>query len=470
MNELLVGNLFQAVTARAPNRVAATIGDAQLTFGELGERARPMARALADLGIGHLSRVVWWGDTTLDVIPLSFAIAELGAAFVPINTKFSEAEAGPVLDVADPTLVITDGQHAGGAELAALAAGTVSTGIPTPPLRETDPHVIFFTSGSTGTPKGVVLSHRATRLRTMVDASPVPIGPAVCMFPQFHMAGWQGPTQAWTSAEEVVYVRAEAEPLLSAIDRRRATRLYAIPAVWRRILEADRSGFDTSSLRFADTGTSATTPELLHGIADAFPGTRTSIYYGSTEAGGVCRLWPEDIFRKVGSVGPPATGVEVRLTQEGELVVRSPLLMSGYFRNEEATAAAVVDGWFHTGDLAERDDEGHYAIVGRAGDIIRTGGESVAPAEVDSVILTHPAVADGAVAGVPDEDWGEIVTAFVVLRDGGRLDLPALRAHCQGRLAPYKHPRRLIVVDEIPRTGATGQAQRRRLVELARRQ
>src|SRR5579862_8813085 len=111
MNELLVGNLFRAITARAPTRVAATIGDAHLTFGELGERARPIARSLAALGIGHTSRVVWWGDTTLDVLPLSFAIAELGAVFVPINPKFSDAEAGPVLDVADPTVVITDGHH-----------------------------------------------------------------------------------------------------------------------------------------------------------------------------------------------------------------------------------------------------------------------------------------------------------------------------------------------------------------------
>ena len=165
-----------------------------------------------------------------------------------------------------------------------------------------------------------------------------------------------------------------------------------------------------SSLRFADTGTSATPAELLHGIAEAFPGARwRRSTTGRRRRAACAACFPEDIFRKAGSVGPPATGVEARLTDEGELVVRSPLLMSGYYRNEEATAAAIVDGWFHTGDLAERDDEGYYAFVGRAGDIIRTGGESVAPAEVDSVIQSHPAVADGAVAGVPDEDWGEIV-------------------------------------------------------------
>jgi acyl-CoA synthetase (AMP-forming)/AMP-acid ligase II len=243
--------------------------------------------------------------------------------------------------------------------------------------------------------------------------------------------------------------------------------LYAIPAVWRRILEADRSRYDLSSLRCVDTGTSATTPELLRAIADAFPGTTTAIAYGSTEASMVCSLWPEDIHRKPGSVGPPAAGSEVRLADDGELWVRNACLFSGYFRDEAATAAAVVDGWYRTGELAQVDDEGYYYIVGRTKDLIRTGGETVAPVEVDQVVQSHPAVVDAAVAGVPDEDWGEVITAFVVVRDGHIFDLVTLREHCQGRLAAHKHPRRLVTVDAIPRTGATGQVQRRLLVDMA---
>jgi acyl-CoA synthetase (AMP-forming)/AMP-acid ligase II len=251
------------------------------------------------------------------------------------------------------------------------------------------------------------------------------------------------------------------------VHERRAVRLYAIPAVWRRILEADRSPYDLSCLRYCDTGTSSTTPELLSAITEAFPGTQTSITYGSTEAGGVCRLWPQDIHRKPGSVGPPALGSEVRLSEDGELLVRNPVLMNGYFRDPEATAAALVDGWFHTGDLAERDDEGYYSIVGRAKEVIRTGGETVAPVEVDNVVLSIPGVLDAGVAGVPDDDWGELVTAFVVLQPGWSLDLATVRRHCAGRLASYKHPRRLVVVDALPRTGATHQIQRRVLVEWA---
>ncbi len=152
--------------------------------------------------------------------------------------------------------------------------------------------------------------------------------------------------------------------------------------------------------------------------ADAFPGTTTSITYGSTEAGTVCRLWSEDLFRKPGSVGLPAMGSEVRLAENGEILVRNDMLMNGYFRDPEATAAALEGGWFHTGDLGVQDDEGYFSIVGRAGDVIRTGGEAVAPVEVDLVLQTAPGVADAAVAGTPDENWGEVICAFVVPRPG----------------------------------------------------
>ena len=178
-------------------------------------------------------------------------------------------------------------------------------------------------------------------------------------------------------------------------------------------------------------------------------------------------LWPQDVLRKPGSVGPPGPCVETRLDDNGELWARNPHLFSEYFRDPEATAGALVDGWYRTGELAERDEEGYYYIVGRAKDLIRTGGETVAPVEVDLVIQRHPAIVDAAVAGIPDGDWGEVITAFVVLRDATSMELAELRRHCEGQLAPHKHPRRMVVVDAIPRTGPTGQVQRRHLVEIA---
>jgi fatty-acyl-CoA synthase len=468
VEQLRIGDVVSVTSGRVPGRVAASMGSRRVTYAELDASTEQLVRALSGRGVKAGHRVVWWGETSLDAIALWFALAKLGAVCVPLNPRFTSEEAGPMLDVADPALVVGDGTRSDQVDLAELLALPATTGISLPRIDENEPHVIFFTSGSSGQPKGVELSHRASRLRTLGDASMWPSGPLVCMFPQFHMAGWFAPMTVWASADEVVYVeRAEAEALLTAVHERRAIRLYAIPAVWRRILEADRSPYDLSCLRYCDTGTSSTTPELLSAITDAFPGTQTSITYGSTEAGGVCRLWPQDIHRKPGSVGPPALGSEVRLSEDGELLVRNPVLMNGYFRDPEATAAALVDGWFHTGDLAERDEEGYYSIVGRAREVIRTGGETVAPVEVDNVMLSTPGVVDAAVAGVPDDDWGELITAFVVLQPGCSLDLATVRRHCDGRLASYKHPRRIVVVDALPRTGATHQIQRRVLVDWA---
>jgi acyl-CoA synthetase (AMP-forming)/AMP-acid ligase II len=335
-------------------------------------------------------------------------------------------------------------------------------------LDERDPHVIFFTSGSTGRPKGVVLSHRANWVRTYVGATTTAGGAGtVCMFPLFHMAGWTIAMGAWQGRRAVHFVRTpDAETLLHTADRHHAARLYCIPAVWSRLLEHGVDRYDLSALEEADTGTSATPPELLRAIKDALPRTRIRVFYGSTEAGPGTQLGDADLFRKPGSVGVAQPGVEVRLAPDGEVVMRSPFLMDGYFDDPAATAEALRDGWYHTGDLGAVDDEGYLSIVGRARDVIRTGGETVAPSEVERVLAGHPAVAEVAVVGIPDTEWGEVVTAVVVVRDGSAApELEALRTFCAGRLAPFKHPRRVAVVDALPRTAATGQIQRTLLVE-----
>jgi acyl-CoA synthetase (AMP-forming)/AMP-acid ligase II len=191
------------------------------------------------------------------------------------------------------------------------------------------------------------------------------------------------------------------------------------------------------------------------------------VFYGSTEAGGVTTLEHADVERKPGSCGVPGPLTTVRVDDESRLWVRGPLLFDGYLDDPEATAHALVDDWYDTGDLAETDDEGYLTILGRARDVIRTGGESVAPMEVEAVLGALPTIADVAVVGVPDVEWGEVVCAVVVVAPGeAPPDLAALRVACMGTLASYKHPRRLAVVDEIPRTASTGQVQRRLLVEL----
>jgi acyl-CoA synthetase (AMP-forming)/AMP-acid ligase II len=192
------------------------------------------------------------------------------------------------------------------------------------------------------------------------------------------------------------------------------------------------------------------------------------VFYGSTEAGAVCLLRDEDMEARPGACGTPQHSVRVRLDPDtAELQVQGPLLFDGYFEDPEATAAAMTaDGWFRTGDLAGVDADGYYSIVGRAAQVIRTGGESVAPVEVELALADHPAVADVAVVGLPDPEWGETVCAAVVVRAGADApDLDALRSHAGARLARFKLPRRVVVVAEIPRTSATRQVQRALLVE-----
>ena len=300
-------------------------------------------------------------------------------------------------------------------------------------LDERDAHVIFFTSGSTGRPKGVVLSHRTNWLRTYPGATSTPGGGGtVCMFPLFHMAGWTIALGAWQSRRPVHFVRVpDAATLCATTARHRAARLYCIPAVWARVLEHRTVRDDLAGLVEADTGTSATPPELLHALKAVLPWTQTRVFYGSTEAGPGVQLADADLLRKPGAVGLPQAGVDVKLTDAGEVCLRSPFLMDGYFDAPEATADALVDGWYHTGDLGARDAEGYLSIVGRARDVIRTGGETVAPPEVEQVVAEHPGVAEVAVVGVPDPQWGEVITAVIVVR---ARRAPARRGHAPGVL------------------------------------
>ncbi len=486
---LLIGEIFRRAALAVPERIAASLDDQNLSFGALAALGNRLAHALTQLGIRHGDRVIWWGDTTLEALPVFVALAKLGAVFAPINARLGADEATEIARLARARGLVADPTHADAAELVAKAAdiphlarvgGGPGPGVDlsaaalraatrepqVPALHENDPHVIFFTSGSTGRPKGVVLSHRVNWLRSFQGALLGGRNRTVCMFPLFHMAGWTLALAAWQARDPITFVRApRAEALLDAVQRQRATRLYCIPAVWSRILGTELERWDLTSLRDADTGTSATPPELIAAIKARLPGTSTRIHYGSTEGGAGTILENEDLARKPGSVGLPAGGVELRLSQAGEVCVRSDCMLSGYFDDLEATAQVLVDGWYHSGDLGSLDDEGYLSIVGRVRDIIRSGGETISPAEVEHALADHPDVAEIAVVGIPDVRWGEIVCAVVVPRAGAEVELDTLRRHAAGRLAGYKQPRRLERVDALPRTSATGQIQRALLVE-----
>jgi acyl-CoA synthetase (AMP-forming)/AMP-acid ligase II len=487
--EMLIGDVVRRNAEVVPRAVAASMGARVLTHAQLDGAANRLAAVLMSLGIGRGDRVLAWADTALDVLPLFVACAKLGAVFSPLSARHGPAEAQPIAALARARLLVADAEHVEAAR-AILAEAEVpllariggagpeldfsldaqghSPAAPALPeaLRETDPHVLFFTSGSTGRPKGVVISHRASYLRGFQGVFRDVPERSVCMFPLFHMAAFTLAIAAWQTRGEIALVEtASADALLGAVERRRANRLYAIPAVWARILETDPGKWDTASLREADTGTSAVPIELALALKDRFPNSATRIYYGSTEAGSGTTLPDADVLRKPGCVGPPSPGVDLRLSDGGEILLRSAYLFDGYFGDPAATSAALRDGWYHTGDLGELDGDGHLHVVGRMKELIRSGGETIAPAEVEACLAAHPDVAEVAVIGVPDRTWGEVVCAVVVPRPGGTPTLEALQRHCEARLAGYKKPRRLECMPALPRTAATGQVQRALLVE-----
>jgi acyl-CoA synthetase (AMP-forming)/AMP-acid ligase II len=488
VRELLIGELFRSNAAAAPGLPAAALGEEALTHGELDRAANRSARALRALGVGHRDRLAVWADTSLALVPLFAAAAKLGAVFAPLSARIGAAEAAELLRLAKPKLLVADAERAAhgaslareagvafahlgargapGADLSLAALPADDADVSEPGLGEHDPHVIFFTSGSTGRPKGVVLSHRTSWLRSFQGVFRDGPRRSVCMFPMFHMAPWTLALAAWQTRGEVAFVPSPTpDALLSAIERRRANHFYGIPLIWARLLDADLARFDLASLRELETGTSAVPIELVRRLRERFPACTLRIYYGSTEAGTVAALADADVLRKPGSVGLAPPGGELRLAADGEVLARSPFLMSGYFDDAGATAAALDGGWLRTGDLGALDAEGYLSIVGRKKDVIRSGGESISPAEVEAALADAPGVAELAVVGIPDAEWGERVCAVVVPAPGATPSLDALRAHCAGRLAGFKHPRRLELVRELPRTEATRQVQRALLVE-----
>jgi fatty-acyl-CoA synthase len=485
---LLIGDVFRNNAAVVPDRVAAALGARTLTHGELDRAANRMARALRELGVVKGDRIVVWADTSLELVPLFAAAAKLGAVFAPVNARLGAREAERLAQIVRPRIVITDLERAKAApplatscgaylahlgesgttrpnlSLAALPADDAD--VTEPKLRDSDAHVIFFTSGSTGQSKGVVLSHRASWLRGFQGVFHDQPRRTVCMFPMFHMAPWTLALAAWQTRGEIAFVQTPTpDALLSAIEHRRANHFYGIPLIWARLLEAEIGRYDLSSLRDLDTGTSAVPIELVRTLRERFPACTLRIYYGATETGTASALSHADVLRKPSSVGLAPPGGELRIADDGELLVRSPYLLASYFEDAAATYAALKGGWFHTGDTGVLDSDGYLSIIGRKKDVIRSGGESIAPAEVEEVLGTAPGVQEVAVVGVPEAQWGEQVCAVVVPAPGVTLTLDALRKHCEDKLASFKHPRRLELVSELPRTDATRQVLRALLVE-----
>ncbi|MCP2636607.1 AMP-binding protein [Microbacterium sp. HD4P20] len=497
-------------SATSPERIAIDDRGVTTDYGALAARAVALAERLRRAGYAAGDRVATVSGNSTDHVVAFFACALTGVAFVPLSWRLTTRELADVLVRSAPALVLIEDEHAAlaGEAMRAATASAANAGDQMPqvaalgttgveagnlpssrrprswrPVRDDDPLLVIFTSGSEAAPKGVVLTHANCFWNNLALAQALPLRQddvVLAMLPQFHVAAWNcQPLLAWWTGATVVLERSfQPARALRLIAERRVTAMMGVPTQYA-MLAADREWecTDVTSLRLALVG-GATMPTALQ-QAWTERGVALTQGYGLTEAGpNVLHLPAAEAADAPGAVGRPYPHVTVRVVDAdsglplegeatGELWVRGPSVFAGYLGDENATARALSGGWLRSGDLVARDAEGVYRIVDRLKDIFISGGENVAPAEVEHALCLHPLVVAAAVVGVPDPVWGERGVAFVVPAAGAALSGDELLAHARRNLAAFKVPVRIELVDALPRSTIDKLA-RSRLREQAR--
>ena len=447
----------------------------RLSYGELDDLAdRAAAWLTARLGAGE--RVAFLGRNGIALLVLALGAERCGAIFVPLNWRLAVPETAALVSDCAPLLIVADPEFAAAVPAAVTVADAmaqIATRTPASPqvLDPNRPIILLYTSGTTGQPRGVVVTAANADAAALnfslvgeVDAASV----ALTDLPMFHTIGLIAVARttlmrggALVLADRFVPARTLATLGDAAFG---VTHYFAVP-VMAEALERDPA-FDPKSLSRLHAIFVGGAP-LAPALIERFLGHGVALVngYGMSEAGTVMHM-PIDrdaVRRSAGAVGLPAPHLAVRLVRDGrdvgegdvgEVWLRGPSVTPGYWRRPEETAAAFSDGWYRTGDLAQRASDGVYRIVDRLKDMYVSGGENVYPAEVEAVLAAHPAVADAAVVGAPDPRWGESGVAFIVPRAGTSFDAAAIAAHCASRLAKYKCPSRLVAIDAIPRSAA----------------
>jgi fatty-acyl-CoA synthase len=472
------------------NKVAVVLPDSgeRVTYRALADGAARVAGGLAALGVGAGDRVAVLALNGLHFLELLFACARLRSILVPMNYRLSEAELLWVAASAQPRAICYGSAFDAQAHAVARATGARPVPIegpeaavtgyealhrsePLPPASVAieEPWCILYTGGTTGRPKGAVLTHGSVlwnAINTNLSWSLREDDTAPVFTPMFHTGGLNVFTLPLLLLGGTLLLpsRFEPEAALRCIVEERATLLFMVPTMYQML--ADCPGFagaDLSAVRWAISG-GAPCPERLYHVF----GSKVRVFkqgYGLTEVGPNNFATPdEDAGRKRGSIGRPTLFLRTRVVdsagpdlpagQVGELLLSGPAVCAGYWRNPEDTAEAYDGEWFRTGDLVRYDDEGYYYVVDRKRDLIITGGENVYPAEVEEVLYSHPAVREAAVVGLPDELWGESVTAVLAVKPGLEVSGEELSAACRARLAGYKVPRRFELWPELPKSAA----------------
>jgi fatty-acyl-CoA synthase len=458
--------------------VDATTG-MRYSYAELNARANRVARLLREqFDVAKGQRVALLAGNCVECLDLLFACGKLGAILAPLNWRLAPRELAYIVGNCTPAALVYSADYASTAEELRRATG-VRQALPIAALHAAgderpieaevdleDPALILYTSGTTGHPKGAVLSQRMlawNSINTIVGWELSAADVTIIHTPFFHTGGLNVLTLPLVHCGGTLVLMRGFDPAgcLALVEAERASVLFAVPTMFQMLLDDPHfARADFSSVRFLISGGAPCPVPLIRAYQERGLPFRQG--YGLTEVGPNCfTLQPADAIRKAGSVGQPNFHIDARIVDEqgcgitgdtvGELALRGPAVCSGYWADPAATAAALHDGWFHTGDLVRRDDEGYYYIVGRKKDMIISGGENIYPAEVEELLYSHPAVAEAALIGMPDAKWGEVGRAIVAIKPGAAATADELIDFCRHQIARYKVPKSIVFVERLPR-------------------
>ncbi len=500
-----IGDTLTLTAGKYPDKVAlVNYGGSRLTYRELNERVNRLANALIGLGVRKGDKVAYLFFNCSQFVETHYAVAKAGAAGVPLNFRLvgrelayqiNNSDAGCVIyapefiqtlnsirpEIPGVKLFICDGD---GGEGVLQYEELIKKGDPAEPGVEVnlyDDNVILYTAGTTGLPKGSVLTHKNSLFNGMamlIDYGLKYDDIFQVIPPLYHSASLNGFTVTAILAGGTLVIHKQLSPqqMLQAIQEERITATWGPATMWRMVISYPEIGkYDTSSVRLVVNGAMYMPAEMRRQVLAHFPNAVMGDTYGMTEASPCTTiLRPQDALRKPASVGVPLTICDVKIFNEqgeevppgvvGEIVNRGNF-MKGYYKNAEATAQSIKGGWFYTGDLGMKDEEGFIYLVDRKKDMIVSGGENVYSKEVEEVIAAYPGVFEVAVIGLPDEKWGEVVTAVIAPVPGKQLTEQEILEHCRKNLAGYKCPKIVKFTEMLPKNPA-GKILKRELKEL----
>ena len=474
---------------RAPDKAITIFDGVTTTYAQMAERAASLAGGLAERGVGRGDVVGLLSYNCPEFLETIFAANYLGAIAMPINWRLAAPEVRYILEhseakafVCDESLLELANDSTKGMD--ALVRACVATQTPedwatlaelhspTPAERvavaDEDVHRLMYTSGTTGRPKGVMLTHANLAWKNfahIVEFGYTSADLGLACGPLYHVGALDLTTTSLIAAgaTTIIHPVFDAAAVVDELERSRCSTVWLAPAMVNAIMALpDIEQRDLSSVRLIINGGEKMPIPLIERIQRTFPSAWFADAYGLTETvSGDTFLDRDSIVTKLGSVGRPCLHLELDIWDEdgnsvatgerGEIVMRGPKVFKGYWRDPDATAKAFAGGWFHTGDIGVRDEDGYLFIVDRLKDMILSGGENIAGSEVERVLYEHPAVLEVAVVGRPDEKWGEVPVAFVALRGGATATADELMEHCRGQLAKFKVPKDVTFIDALPR-------------------